>query len=193
MSKEVPPMFVLTTAVSRSDRDHTEWVEAARRTGRGLRSTRGSGTGSISGIGSESNRRHARPGILARALVIFLLALAVPHAAVAQVLYGSLTGNVTDQTGAVVTGAKVEVVNLDTSVARSGTTDDRGVYLFSDLQPGVYKVTIAGASFKTVEQKELRVAANTVRRLDVQLQPSGVSETISVAAQSAQLRLIVPT
>src|SRR5258705_3538419 len=112
MSKEVPPMFVLTTAVSRRERDHTEWVEAVKRTGRGLRSTRGSGNGSISGIGSESNRRSARSGILARALVIFLLALAVPHGAVAQVLYGSLTGNVSDQARAAVARAQVQALDV---------------------------------------------------------------------------------
>ncbi len=145
--------------------------------------------GSPSGQARSGVRKPAtQPAVLAGLLALFLLALSIPHAARAQVLYGSLTGNVTDQTGAVVSGAKIEVVNLGTSVAKSGTTDDRGVYLFSDLQPGVYRVTIAAASFKTMEQKDLRVDANTVRRLDVQLQASGVSETISVTAQNAPLQ-----
>ncbi|HEV8485788.1 MAG TPA: TonB-dependent receptor [Blastocatellia bacterium] len=174
MSKEVPPMSVLTTAISRKHRDHTGRVESR--------------ICSTSRLESESNPPPVRLWILARALIVFLLALAIPHAGYAQVLYGSITGNVTDQTGAVLSGAKIEVVNVGTGVAKSGTTDDRGVYLFSDLQPGVYTVTIAAANFKTIEQKDLRVDANTVRRLDVQLQASGVSETVSVTAQNAPLQ-----
>ena len=60
---------------------------------------------------------------------------AVPRAADAQVLYGSLTGNVTDPTGAVAVGAKVQALNVGTNVAKTATTDDRGAYLFSDLCP----------------------------------------------------------
>jgi hypothetical protein len=126
--------------------------------------------------------------VLARILMISLLALAIPPAGRAQVLYGSLTGNVTDQSGGVVVGAKVEVVNTGTDASRSTTTDDRGSYLFSDLQPGVYKVTVAAPNFKTLVEEGVRVDANTIRRLDPQLQASGVSETIAVSASSVTIQ-----
>ena len=102
-------------------------------------------------------------------------------------LYGSLTGNVTDPAGAIVSGAKVEALNVSTGVSKINT-DERGVYLFSDLQPGVYKVTIEATSFKTLVQEDVRVDANTVRRIDAQLQTSGVSESIVVTASSATLQ-----
>jgi hypothetical protein len=129
-----------------------------------------------------------RPAVLAGLLALFLLTLSLPHATPAQVLYGSVTGNVSDQNGAVVTGAKVEILNVGTNVSKTTTTDDRGGYLVSDLQPGIYKITVSAPSFKTLEQTDVRVEANTVRRVDAELQASGVSETISITAQSAALQ-----
>jgi len=126
--------------------------------------------------------------VLARILMVSLLALAIPHASRAQVLYGSLTGNVTDQYGGVVVGARVEVVNAGTNASRSTATDDRGSYLFSDLQPGMYTVTVEAPSFKTLVEKDIRIEANSVRRLDPQVQASGVSETIAVSAGSAEVQ-----
>src|SRR5437867_8446387 len=119
-----------------------------------------------SGCGSNARRRAGFmrwPLVVtntARCLaVLMFVAVASQHTAQAQVLYGSLTGNVTDQTGAAITGAKVEVLNVNTSISKSTTTDDRGSYLFSDLQPGVYKVTIEATSFKTVSQRDVRIDA----------------------------------
>jgi hypothetical protein len=115
---------------------------------------------------------------------VFLLAFTVPRAASAQVLYGSLTGNVTDQTGAVVPGAKIEAQNVGTGIIRSATTDESGIYKFTDLQAGVYRVTITAPSFKTIVQEDVRVEANTIRRLDAELQISGVAETVVVSTAS---------
>src|SRR5208282_1950469 len=95
--------------------------------------------------------------------------LAVPFASNAQTLYGSLTGNVTDASGAGVPGAKVAVVGVDTGIGKQGAADDRGTFVIPDLQAGLYKVTITAPSFATVVEPSVEVDANTVRRLDVQL------------------------
>src|SRR6185295_14589378 len=81
--------------------------------------------------------------------LLVLSVLLVPAAAWAQVLYGSLVGNVTDPNRAAVTGAKVDLTNVATGDVTTANTDDRGAYVFSDLQAGVYKVTISRTSFKT--------------------------------------------
>jgi hypothetical protein len=119
---------------------------------------------------------------------LILVAAAAAHPAHAQVLYGSLTGNVTDSTGAVVAGATVRALNVGTNVAREATTDPRGSYLFSDLLPGEYDVSIESAGFGTRVRKGVRVDSNTVRRVDATLDVSAVSETIEVAAASAPLQ-----
>jgi hypothetical protein len=118
------------------------------------------------------------------ALVLFSLA----PSAKAQVLYGTLTGTVSDQSGAAVPSAKIEAVNVGTGVARSTNTDDRGNYIFSDLQPGVYKVTISAPSFRSVVEEGARLDANIVRRLDARLQVSTVEQVLTVSAEAVALQ-----
>ena len=123
-----------------------------------------------------------------KALAAMILALILPSAASAQVLYGSLTGNVTDQSGAVVAGAKVEALNTGTGAKKIVATDERGVFLFSDLQAGVYKLTITASSFKSVVQENLKIDANTSRRLDAQLEVGDVSATVQISADTPALQ-----
>ena len=106
----------------------------------------------------------------------------------AQVLYGSLTGNVTDPTEAAIAGAKVLAKNSNTGVERQVVTDDRGAYVFNDLQTGVYTVTISAPAFSSLQQSGVRIDGNTVRRNDIKLQVSQVSESISVAASGLTLQ-----
>src|SRR3954451_9034103 len=76
-------------------------------------------------------------------LLALLLTLTGSPIASAQVLYGTLTGNVTDPAGASVPGAKVEAVNISTGAAKETTTNESGVYQLNDLQAGNYRVTIS--------------------------------------------------
>jgi hypothetical protein len=101
--------------------------------------------------------------------VSLLLALCTAPPAAAQVLYGSLTGNVTDPSGAALPGAGVEALNVATGVAREDTAGSAGVYRFPELLPGIYKVTISAPGFTTLVTENVRVDANTVRRVDAQL------------------------
>ena len=81
-------------------------------------------------------------------LALFFAACSVtPVPASAQVLYGSLTGNVTDKSGGAVANAKVEALDVSTNVARQAATDERGSFLVQDIQAGTYKVTISAPGF----------------------------------------------
>src|SRR5262245_20365499 len=112
------------------------------------------------------------------AVLFLVVLLGLPRASAAQVLYGSLTGNVTDSTGAVLPGVQIVALNVATGVAKEETTDARGAFLFTDLQPGVYNLTLSLSAFRKVTREGLRVDSNGVRRLDVQLDPAAVSESI---------------
>ena len=88
----------------------------------------------------------------------FIAALLAVGTGRAQVLYGTLTGNVTDPVGAAIPKAQVEATNQDTNVKHAAETDDHGVYRFTDLQPGMYRVRVTMASFKTFIEDQRRGA-----------------------------------
>ncbi|MBN8733628.1 MAG: TonB-dependent receptor [Acidobacteria bacterium] len=125
---------------------------------------------------------------LSFALFSILAAGVLAPAAHAQVLYGSLTGNVTDPSGAAVPNVKVEALNTNTGVSRTATTDDGGSYSFNDLQPGLFKITYSAPSFRTVVQENVQILANNLRRLDTQLSVAQVSEAITVSGSAIALQ-----
>jgi hypothetical protein len=106
----------------------------------------------------------------------------------AQVLYGSLTGNVTDPSSAAVPGAKVEAMDVGTNVTREATTDTRGIYVFTNVLPGVYKITVSAKGFSTVVQEGARVEANSILRFDAKMQVGQVTETVQVSASAEALQ-----
>ena len=114
--------------------------------------------------------------------------LFAPWAATAQVLYGSLTGNVTDASGGTVPGVRVEALNVNTNIAKQSVTDVRGVYLIGDLQSGVYKVTFEASGFAGVAQSGVQIVQNTARRIDVQLQLAAVGQNITISADATALQ-----
>ena len=129
-----------------------------------------------------------RSGISRGWFAIGIIATVLAGSANGQVLYGSLTGNLTDASGAAVPGAKVEALNVGTGVTKQAVSDDRGTYLFSDLQPGTYKVTISAPAFAARVLENVAVTLNSVLRLDAQLSVSQVSESINVSAGAAVLQ-----
>jgi len=107
------------------------------------------------------------------ALILLIACICMlPIAAHAQVLYGDLTGNVTDQTGAEVAGASVQLLNNGTGAVSTTKSDDRGIYEFTDLTPGVYKLTITATGLGTAVQDglvihgQLDVRTENVVRVD---------------------------
>jgi hypothetical protein len=185
-------MFRFTKPFPLTVQDHTNWwsIGGGKRSQQTRHQAVAEGSKSVptSKLKFKLNSPATGLTLLVWALMISLVSLTVPPMAYTQVLYGSLTGNVVDQAGAVVTGAKVEALNIGTNVLKVNTTDERGGYLFSDLQPGVYKVTITASNFKTLIQEDVRIDTNMVRRIDVQLQATGVSESVLVTASSAVLQ-----
>src|ERR1051325_2657323 len=117
-----------------------------------------------------------------------LLCFMLTGAALAQVLYGTLTGNVTDPSGAVVPGAKVSAVNVNTGVTTEAAVNDDGVYRFQALQAGTYKVSISAANFATQVSEKVSVPVNQVVRVDGQLKLAQQSQTLTVTAEAPLLQ-----
>src|SRR5262249_42511244 len=118
---------------------------------------------------STSPKAYAKGWRVLLAFEITLI-LVCPPAHGAQVLYGSLTGTITDTTDAIVPSAVIEALNVDTGVAKRTISNEIGIYLFRDLQPGTYKVMISLTGFRGILQDGLRIEANRVLRFDAKLQ-----------------------
>ncbi len=98
----------------------------------------------------------------------------------AQVSTSSITGVVTDSSGAVVANAKVEAKNEDTGVTFKGTTTGAGTYSFASLTPGRYAITVTMAGFKTYSGVHNILTVGTPLVVDVTLRVSSVGETVEV-------------
>jgi hypothetical protein len=126
----------------------------------------------------DSRRVHRLAGCVVTTAAWLLLAPPVP----AQVLYGSLVGQVSDPTRAVLPGAMVTATNPDTGLQRETITDNSGSYAFQDLQAGVYELRVMMAGFKGYLKTGVPVTPNTAARADVLLEVGGQSETVNVTA-----------
>jgi hypothetical protein len=105
----------------------------------------------------------------------------------AQVLYGTIVGHVRDTTGAVIPGASVTVTNVLTSQSQEVITNDLGLYTARNLQPGRYDVKVSLIGFRESVQTEIQVTANTVTRVDANLEIGELSDSITVRGQGTQL------
>src|SRR5438046_845995 len=121
-------------------------------------------------------------------VALSFLALVCTHSAWAQVLYGSVTGTVTDQSGAGVPKAHAAVTNRATGVVREADADDTGHYTITDVSPGQYDLKITASGFKPLTQTNLAVAVNTVTNGDAKLQVGAVSEQVTVEASAVTLQ-----
>src|SRR4051794_16329713 len=122
---------------------------------------------------------------VASLLAVFSLSTGVSSA---QVLYGSLVGNVTDPTQAAVVKAAVAINNKATGYSLATTTDDRGAYDLLNIPPGVYDVKISAPGFTTFEAKDITIVANNIARVDAPLKVGNINETVTVGAEVAVLQ-----
>ena len=95
---------------------------------------------------------------------------------------GSVFGTVTDPQGAVVAGAKVTIKSSSTNAERSTTTNSNGLYTFTNLPPGPYKVTVEAANFSSTA-KSLDVSVGSRNTVDFPLAVTGGSTTVEVTGE----------
>ena len=125
-------------------------------------------------------------------LVIYCMVLVVGFITTltgrAQVLYGSLTGNVTDPSGAAISSAAIEVTNVNTGIVEHAITNNNGIYLIQNLPSGTYTVTISAASFAKAVQTGVVVTENNIHRIDMQLQIGSTNQKVTVNGSAVGLQ-----
>lgn len=116
------------------------------------------------------------------ALRVFTLTVLFTLAARSQVVTATLTGIVTDPTGASVAGAKVKAVNTGTNLSREAVTDSAGVYTIPALSPGEYRLEVEQPGFKRQVLPGIVLQVAQEARVNVALQVGEVSESVTVAS-----------
>jgi outer membrane receptor protein involved in Fe transport len=120
--------------------------------------------------------------------LIFTLTVCAPASARAQAVYGSISGIVSDTSGAVVPGASVTITSVARKTSDTVTTNEQGFYTKERLVPGVYEVKLELQGFKTAVFPDIRVNVDTNTPLDIKLALGQVSEAVTVAGFSPVLK-----
>ncbi len=121
-------------------------------------------------------------------VALSFLALIYANCSWAQVLYGMVTGTVTDQSGAGVPKAHAVLTNRATGIVREADADENGYYTITDVPPGEFDLKVTASGFKPLTQTSLMVAANTVTKGDAKLQLGAMSEQVTVEASVVNLQ-----
>jgi len=121
-------------------------------------------------------------------LGVGLLATVLAQPLNAQVLYGSVSGTVSDPSGAVIPGAQVTIVNDTTGFTRTATSDAQGLYRLLDLTEGTYTLTASASGFQATKRTGISVAIGQVNTLDIQMAVGAVSQEVTVQASAAVLQ-----
>jgi hypothetical protein len=116
------------------------------------------------------------------ALVALALTVVAAAPAAAQAVTGTLLGTVTDSTGAVVTNAKVTVLNEGTGLTREIKTDANGEYTAPQIPTGHYTVMVEMEGFKTAALSGIQVGVDQRVKIDVPLEVGALTETVTIEA-----------
>lgn len=123
--------------------------------------------------------------LVLRTVILAAFALSTSNA---QVLSGSIVGQVTDTTGAGVPTATVRVTHRETNQSRTAVTSASGEYSFQSLPGGAYDVAVSKDGFQTFKADAVPLTVGQVARIDASLRVGQISETISVSGEAAALQ-----
>ena len=125
---------------------------------------------------------------LALAALLFGLSVALSAPAFAQETRAELQGKVVDPTGAVIKGAQITVLELATGIPTHSVTNDTGEFALPFLTPGNYRVLIEMSGFKKYEKSDVQLQVSDNIYLTIAMQAGDTSQTVTVNANSDQLR-----
>src|SRR5260370_426557 len=128
--------------------------------------------------------------MLVRSALVVLFAVSSLSA---QTAAASLSGYVTDPSGAVVTNAAVQVVNEETNVSQTTRSNDSGLYSFPSLPPGHYRMSVKAAGFKEFVKTSLILHVGDTVSEDFRMEVGATSESVTVSAEALAVNTEDPT
>src|SRR5579884_581912 len=105
-----------------------------------------------------------------------------------QTLKATILGTITDSSHAVIPSVQVSLTETTTNFHRTETTNDSGFYAFTNLDPGNYRVEVEHPGFRKTVRAGIDLVPNTTVRVDLELQPGAVTETVDVTAEAPLLQ-----
>jgi trimeric autotransporter adhesin len=112
-----------------------------------------------------------------------LLAVVSSGTAFGQGFQGGVRGSIKDS-GGVIPGVEVTLTNERTNIARSTVTNERGEYVFTNVDPGSYAIKATLTGYKTIDRREIPVGTQQFLTLDLTLEVGTIEESITVTGQS---------
>jgi hypothetical protein len=131
----------------------------------------------------ETNLRH-----VLRVTFLLVLYAIFPLFLVAQADRGSISGRITDNTGAIIPQTAVVLRNEDTRVVQTAVTNADGAYVFQSLNPGSYTITVERPGFKKLERTHTVVDVNQVNEQNLSLEIGASNEVVEVSTGVQQLQ-----
>ena len=126
-------------------------------------------------------------GLLMMAMLVLSLLISTP--ADAQVVGATLSGTITDNSGASLPNAQVSIKNVATGVIHQATSDSAGVYSAPNLDAGKYEATVTAMGFKTTVQSNLTLTVGAQQTLNFSLQVGDLSQTVEVTTDAPVVQL----
>src|ERR1700681_4654370 len=121
-------------------------------------------------------------------VVSTILVLSVAGALQAQSPNASVTGRVTDPSKAVVSDAKVTLINYGTNLHNQGATNESGSYYITDLLPGTYRLEVSKIGFKTVIKPDIVLHVQDVLEINFEMTLGSVVESVTVEAGTPSIQ-----
>ena len=106
---------------------------------------------------------------------------------------GQIDGTVVDRSGGAVAGAVVTLLDAQTNLERTATTNESGRYIFASVAPGVYNLTISKSGFRVAKFSQQEIQVGSTRTLNVTLEVGAATETVEVVATNAELETMNAT
>jgi hypothetical protein len=129
--------------------------------------------------------KESRTSFSARVLIIVAMVALTGISALAQTAgAGTITGVLTDPSGAPVPGATVVITNKDTGIDRNTTSNDSGIYNAAFLQPGHYEINLSKTGFASILRKDLTLQVGQTMSMDFKFQVQTTSTTLTVTGEA---------
>src|SRR5258706_3443577 len=112
-----------------------------------------------------------------------LLVVAAAGSVFGQGFQGGLRGSIKDA-GGVIPGVEVTLTNEQTNIKRSVVTNERGEYVFANVDPGSFKVTAVLQGYKTIDRAGIRIGTQQVLTLDLTMEVGAITENVTVTGEA---------